>query len=137
MGESYWVGDMWGMGAVPVLSAPEGLGSSWSGLHGSLGISHGSSHLMGMSCCSLVPSKYLVPTCDCYREGAAISAVCAFRPQDIRTVLNGPFRDLKHDCNRGLPVMDNDVPQPRPGEVRGWGISSLHACIAAGEEGPN
>ncbi|XP_011939791.1 PREDICTED: semaphorin-4F isoform X3 [Cercocebus atys] len=49
-------------------------------------------------------------------EGAAISAVCAFRPQDIRTVLNGPFRELKHDCNRGLPVMDNDVPQPRPGE---------------------
>uniref|UniRef100_A0A2K5UKV2 Semaphorin-4F n=1 Tax=Macaca fascicularis TaxID=9541 RepID=A0A2K5UKV2_MACFA len=49
-------------------------------------------------------------------EGAAISAVCAFRPQDIRTVMNGPFRELKHDCNRGLPVMDNDVPQPRPGE---------------------
>ncbi|XP_032266500.1 semaphorin-4F isoform X3 [Phoca vitulina] len=49
-------------------------------------------------------------------EGAAISAVCAFRPQDIRTVLSGPFRELKHDCNRGLPVMDNDVPQPRPGE---------------------
>ncbi|KAK1332930.1 hypothetical protein QTO34_006461 [Cnephaeus nilssonii] len=49
-------------------------------------------------------------------EGAAISAVCAFRPQDIRTVLYGPFRELKHDCNRGLPVMDNDVPQPRPGE---------------------
>uniref|UniRef100_A0A667HDR1 Hexokinase-2 n=1 Tax=Lynx canadensis TaxID=61383 RepID=A0A667HDR1_LYNCA len=49
-------------------------------------------------------------------EGAAISAVCAFLPQDIRTVLNGPFRELKHDCNRGLPVMDNDVPQPRPGE---------------------
>ncbi|XP_049712401.1 semaphorin-4F isoform X2 [Loxodonta africana] len=49
-------------------------------------------------------------------EGAAISAVCAFRPQDIRTVLNGPFRELKHDCNRGLPVLDNDVPQPRPGE---------------------
>ncbi|XP_015416979.1 PREDICTED: semaphorin-4F [Myotis davidii] len=49
-------------------------------------------------------------------EGAAISAVCAFRPQDIRTVLNGPFRELKHDCNRGLPVMDNEVPQPRPGE---------------------
>nr|XP_058935608.1 semaphorin-4F isoform X3 [Kogia breviceps] len=49
-------------------------------------------------------------------EGAAISAVCSFRPQDIRTVLNGPFRELKHDCNRGLPVMDNDVPQPRPGE---------------------
>ncbi|XP_066863473.1 semaphorin-4F isoform X2 [Kogia breviceps] len=50
------------------------------------------------------------------QEGAAISAVCSFRPQDIRTVLNGPFRELKHDCNRGLPVMDNDVPQPRPGE---------------------
>ncbi|XP_058134962.1 semaphorin-4F isoform X2 [Dasypus novemcinctus] len=49
-------------------------------------------------------------------EGAAISAICAFRPQDIRTALNGPFRELKHDCNRGLPVMDNDVPQPRPGE---------------------
>lgn len=49
-------------------------------------------------------------------EGAAISAICAFRPQDIRSVLNGPFRELKHDCNRGLPVMDNDVPQPRPGE---------------------
>ncbi|XP_036291706.1 semaphorin-4F isoform X2 [Pipistrellus kuhlii] len=49
-------------------------------------------------------------------EGAAISAVCAFRPQDIRTVLSGPFRELKHDCNRGLPVMDSDVPQPRPGE---------------------
>ncbi|XP_074253965.1 semaphorin-4F isoform X6 [Saimiri boliviensis] len=49
-------------------------------------------------------------------EGAAISAVCAFQPQDIRTVLSGPFRELKHDCNRGLPVMDNDVPQPRPGE---------------------
>ncbi|XP_016058031.1 PREDICTED: semaphorin-4F isoform X2 [Miniopterus natalensis] len=49
-------------------------------------------------------------------EGAAISAVCAFQPQDIRTVLNGPFRELKHDCNRGLPVMDNEVPQPRPGE---------------------
>ncbi|XP_059798653.1 semaphorin-4F isoform X3 [Balaenoptera ricei] len=49
-------------------------------------------------------------------EGAAISAVCSFLPQDIRTVLNGPFRELKHDCNRGLPVMDNDVPQPRPGE---------------------
>ncbi|KAF6106120.1 ssemaphorin 4F [Phyllostomus discolor] len=49
-------------------------------------------------------------------EGAAISAVCAFRPQDVRSVLNGPFRELKHDCNRGLPVMDNDVPQPRPGE---------------------
>ncbi|XP_059112722.1 semaphorin-4F isoform X3 [Peromyscus eremicus] len=49
-------------------------------------------------------------------EGAAISAVCAFRPQDIRAVLNGPFRELKHDCNRGLPVMDNEVPQPRPGE---------------------
>ncbi|XP_004844711.1 semaphorin-4F isoform X1 [Heterocephalus glaber] len=49
-------------------------------------------------------------------EGAAISAICAFRPQDIRTVLNGSFRELKHDCNRGLPVMDNDVPQPRPGE---------------------
>ncbi|KAG5211701.1 hypothetical protein JEQ12_014130 [Ovis aries] len=49
-------------------------------------------------------------------EGAAISAVCSFRPQDIRAVLNGPFRELKHDCNRGLPVMDNDVPQPRPGE---------------------
>ncbi|XP_058284325.1 semaphorin-4F isoform X3 [Hylobates moloch] len=49
-------------------------------------------------------------------EGATISAVCAFRPQDIRTVLNGPFRELKHDCNRGLPVVDNDVPQPRPGE---------------------
>ncbi|XP_029793532.1 semaphorin-4F isoform X4 [Suricata suricatta] len=49
-------------------------------------------------------------------EGAAISAVCAFLPQDIRAVLNGPFRELKHDCNRGLPVMDNDVPEPRPGE---------------------
>ncbi|EPY89879.1 semaphorin-4F, partial [Camelus ferus] len=49
-------------------------------------------------------------------EGAAMSAVCAFRPQDIRTVLNGSFRELRHDCNRGLPVMDNDVPQPRPGE---------------------
>ncbi|XP_058431083.1 semaphorin-4F isoform X2 [Marmota monax] len=49
-------------------------------------------------------------------EGAAISAVCAFRPQDIRTVLDGPFRELKHDCSRGQPVMDNDVPQPRPGE---------------------
>ncbi|KAI5145725.1 semaphorin-4F isoform X1 [Manis pentadactyla] len=49
-------------------------------------------------------------------EGAAISSVCAFQPQDIRTVLNGPFRELKHDCNRGLPVMHNDVPQPRPGE---------------------
>uniref|UniRef100_A0A8C7BRU8 Ssemaphorin 4F n=1 Tax=Neovison vison TaxID=452646 RepID=A0A8C7BRU8_NEOVI len=49
-------------------------------------------------------------------EGAAISAVCAFQPQDIRIVLNGSFRELKHDCNRGLPVMDNDVPQPRPGE---------------------
>ncbi|XP_007950852.1 semaphorin-4F [Orycteropus afer afer] len=49
-------------------------------------------------------------------EGAAISAVCAFRPQDIRTALNGPFRELKHDCNRGLPVLDIDVPQPRPGE---------------------
>ncbi|XP_063472648.1 semaphorin-4F isoform X4 [Symphalangus syndactylus] len=49
-------------------------------------------------------------------EGATISAVCAFRPQDIRTVLNGPFREIKHDCNRGLPVVDNDVPQPRPGE---------------------
>ncbi|XP_063569655.1 semaphorin-4F isoform X4 [Pongo abelii] len=49
-------------------------------------------------------------------EGATISAVCAFQPQDVRTVLNGPFRELKHDCNRGLPVVDNDVPQPRPGE---------------------
>ncbi|XP_047378567.1 semaphorin-4F isoform X2 [Sciurus carolinensis] len=49
-------------------------------------------------------------------EGAAISAVCAFQPQDIRTVLDGPFRELKHDCSRGQPVMDNDVPQPRPGE---------------------
>ncbi|XP_073098186.1 semaphorin-4F isoform X3 [Manis javanica] len=49
-------------------------------------------------------------------EGAAISSLCAFQPQDIRTVLNGPFRELKHDCNRGLPVMHNDVPQPRPGE---------------------
>uniref|UniRef100_G1QEN5 Sema domain-containing protein n=1 Tax=Myotis lucifugus TaxID=59463 RepID=G1QEN5_MYOLU len=49
-------------------------------------------------------------------EGAAISAVCAFLPQDIRTVLNGPFRELKDVCNRGQPVMDSDVPQPRPGE---------------------
>ncbi|XP_015419849.1 PREDICTED: semaphorin-4F, partial [Myotis davidii] len=49
-------------------------------------------------------------------EGAAISAVCAFRPQDIRTVLNGPFRELKNDCKRGQAVMDSDVPQPRPGE---------------------
>ncbi|XP_075413002.1 semaphorin-4F isoform X2 [Tenrec ecaudatus] len=49
-------------------------------------------------------------------EGAAISAVCAFLPQDIRTALNGSFRELRHDCNRGLPVPDNDVPQPRPGE---------------------
>ncbi|XP_004691629.1 PREDICTED: semaphorin-4F isoform X1 [Condylura cristata] len=49
-------------------------------------------------------------------EGATISAVCTFRPQDIRTALKGPFRELKHDCNRGLPVLDNDVPQPRPGE---------------------
>uniref|UniRef100_G1QDY6 Sema domain-containing protein n=1 Tax=Myotis lucifugus TaxID=59463 RepID=G1QDY6_MYOLU len=49
-------------------------------------------------------------------EGAAISAVCAFRPQDIRTVLNGPFRELKDVCNRGQPVMDSEVPQPRPGE---------------------
>ncbi|XP_060043553.1 semaphorin-4F isoform X3 [Erinaceus europaeus] len=49
-------------------------------------------------------------------EGATISAVCTFRPQDIRTVLNGPFRELKHDCNRRLTVMDNEVPHPRPGE---------------------
>uniref|UniRef100_G1QE64 Semaphorin-4F n=1 Tax=Myotis lucifugus TaxID=59463 RepID=G1QE64_MYOLU len=49
-------------------------------------------------------------------EGAAISAVCAFRPQDIRTVLNGPFRELKDVCNRGQPVTDSEVPQPRPGE---------------------
>ncbi|XP_006880886.1 PREDICTED: semaphorin-4F isoform X2 [Elephantulus edwardii] len=49
-------------------------------------------------------------------EGAAISAVCAFQPQDIRTALSGPFRETKHDCSRGLPVLDNDVPQPRPGE---------------------
>ncbi|XP_006096878.2 semaphorin-4F, partial [Myotis lucifugus] len=49
-------------------------------------------------------------------EEASISAVCAFLPQDIRTVLNGPFRELKDVCNRGRPVMDSDVPQPRPGE---------------------
>ncbi|XP_053445469.1 semaphorin-4F isoform X2 [Nycticebus coucang] len=49
-------------------------------------------------------------------EGAAISAICAFQPEDIRKVLNGSFRELKHDCNRGLPVSDNDVPQPRPGK---------------------
>lgn len=107
------------MGAVSVLPASEGVGYPWSSLHGSLCLSHGSSYLSGVSCCSLVPSKYLPPTCDSYREGAAISAVCAFQPQDIRIVLNGSFRELKHDCNRGLPVMDNDVPQPRPGEVRG------------------
>ncbi|EPQ19637.1 Semaphorin-4F [Myotis brandtii] len=52
-------------------------------------------------------------------EEASISAVCAFRPQDIRTVLNGPFRELKDVCNRGQPVMESEVPQPRPGEVRG------------------
>ncbi|XP_012662847.1 semaphorin-4F isoform X4 [Otolemur garnettii] len=51
-----------------------------------------------------------------WERGAAISAICAFRPEDIRKVLNGSFRELKHDCNRGLPVSDNDVPQPRPGE---------------------
>lgn len=73
----------------------------------------------GLSCLPRVPAKYLAPICDSSREGAAISAVCSFRPQDIQAVLNGPFRELKHDCNRGLPVMDNDVPQPRPGEVRG------------------
>ncbi|XP_073906169.1 semaphorin-4F isoform X4 [Castor canadensis] len=49
-------------------------------------------------------------------EGAAVSALCAFQPQDIRAALNGPFRELKHDCNRGLPIMENEVPQPRPGE---------------------
>ncbi|XP_014388074.1 PREDICTED: semaphorin-4F-like, partial [Myotis brandtii] len=49
-------------------------------------------------------------------EEASISAVCAFRPQDIRTVLNGPFRELKDVCNRGQPVMESEVPQPRPGE---------------------
>lgn len=74
-----------------------------------------------MSCCPLGPFLCLALTCDSFREGAAISTVCAFRPQDIRTVLNGPFKELKHDCNRGLPVVDNDVPQPRPGEVRGLG----------------
>lgn len=87
---------------------------------------------LGMNCWSLFPYRYVVPTCGSYREGAAISALCAFLPQDIRTVLNGPFRELKHDCNRGMPVMDNDVPQPRPGEVRGLGHllpSHLNCCM--------
>ncbi|XP_004612060.2 semaphorin-4F isoform X1 [Sorex araneus] len=49
-------------------------------------------------------------------EGGTLSAVCDFWPQDIRSALSGPFRDLGHDCNRRLPVMANEVPQPRPGE---------------------
>jgi hypothetical protein len=81
------------------------------------------SHLIwqGMSCYHLAPCRCLVPTCVSSREGAAVSALCAFQPQDIRAALNGPFRELKHDCNRGLPIMENEVPQPRPGEVRGSG----------------
>ncbi|XP_048208772.1 semaphorin-4F isoform X5 [Perognathus longimembris pacificus] len=49
-------------------------------------------------------------------EGAVVSAVCAFLPQDIRTALNGPFRELKHECNRAMPVIESEVPQPRPGQ---------------------
>ncbi|KAM4866597.1 semaphorin-4F isoform 4-T4 [Thomomys bottae] len=49
-------------------------------------------------------------------EGAVVSALCAFLPQDIRTALNGPFRELKHECNREMPVLESEVPQPRPGQ---------------------
>lgn len=123
--ESDRVEDTWDWFSVSVVSSRVGwilprtlLPLPWGRLHSSLCVSHGSSHSTGAE---LPPSssKYLAPICDSSREGAAISAVCSFRPQDIRAVLNGPFRELKHDCNRGLPVMDNDVPQPRPGEVRG------------------
>lgn len=107
-----------GVGTVSMLSLPDGVASPGAGCTAPM-------HFLwvisfdGVSSCSLMLFRYLAPTCDLSREGAAISAVCAFRPQDIQTVLNGPFRELKHDCNRGLPVLDNDVPQPRPGEVRG------------------
>ncbi|XP_074086100.1 semaphorin-4F [Macrotis lagotis] len=62
-------------------------------------------------------------------DGVSISAICAFHPQNIQASMSGPFREFKHDCNRGMPVMANDVPQPRPGkcitnQMKGLGFGS-------------
>lgn len=122
--ESYRVEDTWDWFSVSAVSSRVGwilprtlLPALGQRLHCSLCVSHGSSHSdAGAGYFPQVPAKYLAPICDSSGR-AAISAVCSFKAQDIRAVLNGPFRELKHDCNRG-PLSWTVVPQPRPGEVR-------------------
>ncbi|KAM8969412.1 semaphorin-4F isoform X1 [Sarcophilus harrisii] len=99
------------------------------------GLTHGriSSILQDMTALRLKPGKGVPLFYGVFSsqwDGVAISSICAFHPQDIRSSMSGPFREFKHDCNRGVPVMDSDVPHPRPGmcitnqmKLQGFGSS--------------
>ncbi|XP_069488617.1 semaphorin-4F [Ambystoma mexicanum] len=48
-------------------------------------------------------------------EGSEISAVCAYDILDIRSALDGTFKELEHSCDKWTTVPLSSVPEPRPG----------------------
>ncbi|XP_041372487.1 semaphorin-2A-like [Gigantopelta aegis] len=48
-------------------------------------------------------------------NGLTASAICAFSRYQIDRAFNGPFKDQVDSRSNWLPVPDDDVPKPRPG----------------------
>lgn len=49
------------------------------------------------------------------RDQTDISAVCVFSLSDISKVMEGPFKELKKNCENW--INHEPVPTPRPGQV--------------------
>lgn len=49
------------------------------------------------------------------REREELSAVCVFSLSDINKVMDGPFKELKKNCENW--INPEPVPTPRPGQV--------------------
>ncbi|RWS17386.1 semaphorin-1A-like isoform X2 [Dinothrombium tinctorium] len=49
-------------------------------------------------------------------NSVGVSAVCAFRMQDIYEVFNGPFKGQENPDSNWLAVQSSKVPEPRPGQ---------------------
>lgn len=50
-----------------------------------------------------------------FRDQTDISAVCVFSLSDISKVMEGPFKELKKNCENW--ITHEPIPTPRPGQV--------------------
>lgn len=66
-----------------------------------------------------------------FRDQTDISAVCVFSLSDISKAMEGPFKELKKNCENW--INHEPVPTPRPGQVLKPIFNYVYKCNVTAE----